>query len=259
MLLQAIKSMRFEGARGDERQRVIITLQGGRVESGTMVTDVNVAPAQNAVGGSKASLRFSGNTEVGPFSISVSDVREMILEDSGKMPPPERELRATVITVDGKRFDLTRVECRGTRRLDYREGRRRRFVDLSKVAQIDFAEGSANEEQRPVTITYWTGKTVQGTVEASRVRLSGETDRAFYERVNAAWTGKTSLGGGFSVGMHAIKQIRFKRTGSDGAAASDTVRAAHRDTVSAPGTAPGDTTRTIPVEKDAGSGDTEGG
>jgi len=42
------------------------------------------------------------------------------------------------------------------------------------------------------------------------VRLSGETDKSFYDRVNAALTGRTSAGP-FSMGMHDIKQIRFKR------------------------------------------------
>jgi len=49
-----------------------------------------------------------------------------------------------------------------------------------------------------------------GTVDAGIVRLSGETDKSFYDRVNAALTGRTSAGP-FSMGMHDIKQIRFKR------------------------------------------------
>jgi hypothetical protein len=48
-----------------------------------------------------------------------------------------------------------------------------------------------------------------GTVAASTVRLSGETDKSYYERVNAALTGNTGSGP-FSIGMHHVKQIRFR-------------------------------------------------
>ncbi len=49
-----------------------------------------------------------------------------------------------------------------------------------------------------------------GTVEASTVRLSGETDKSYFERVNKAFTGKVGSGP-FGIGMHAIRHIRFQK------------------------------------------------
>jgi hypothetical protein len=207
--LRDIKRLHFMGDRGDEQQTLTVTLRSGRTETGTMFTGASMTPHQDAVGGGGSALRFAGTTPLGPFFILVSDVSEVIMDDTAaSADQAETVLKAVVITTEGKRLDVTGLRCRGQRRLTYDQGNRRRFVDLAKVELIDFAEGSASVEQRPVTITYWSGKRVQGTVDASRVRLSGETDRAFFERAHAAWTGRGQVGS-FAMGMHAIKQIRF--------------------------------------------------
>ena len=49
-----------------------------------------------------------------------------------------------------------------------------------------------------------------GTVEASLVRLSGETDKSYFERVNRAFTGVVGSSP-FAIGMHDIKHIRFRQ------------------------------------------------
>jgi len=41
------------------------------------------------------------------------------------------------------------------------------------------------------------------------VRLPGETDKSFYKRVNEGFTGRVE-GGGFSIGLHLVKQVRFR-------------------------------------------------
>lgn len=210
--LARIKRLRFAGDQSDEEQALVVTLRSGAVEHGTIVTGASTAPHQDAVGGGGTTPRFAGSTPLGPFFILAHDVREVIMVDTGVQAPREQiVLRAIVITVDGKRFDVTDLKCRGDRRLHYySQGDRRRYVDLAKVSVIDFAEGSAHLERRPVTITYWSGKVVQGTVEAGRVRLSGETDRSYYERVYAAWSGKIDQAV-FALGMHQVEQVRFKQ------------------------------------------------
>jgi len=128
----------------------------------------------------------------------------------GELPPADKILKASIITTDGKRFEVEDLLFRGKQRLDFFRGRKKRFIPLAKVERIDFQDGAIGEEFRPITATYWTGKTVMGTVEASTVRLSGETDRSYFERVNKAFTGK-ARSGPFGIGMHAIRHIRFQK------------------------------------------------
>ena len=145
----------------------------------------------------------------------VGDVREVILQHpEGEAIPQELVLKATIITLEGKRFEVEDLRFRGKQRLVFFRGRNKRFIPLERVDKIDFDDSGAAEELRPMTATYWNGRTVMGTVDAGIVRLSGETDKSFYDRVNAALTGRTPAGP-FSVGMHHIKQIRFKKGEDD--------------------------------------------
>ena len=207
--LLEIDRMRLEGESGDEEQTIVVTLRTGRRETGMILSGASLTPHQDAVGGGGTASRFTGTTSLGPFFILVSDVSEVIMRHSKQLKAAKEEvLRATLITTEGQRFEIDHLRYRGQLRMDYNIGRKRRFAGLMKVARIDFAEGSASEEMRPITIAYWSGKTVQGSVDVSSVRLSGETDRNYYERVSAAFTGRTKAGA-FSIGFHAIKQIRF--------------------------------------------------
>jgi len=213
--LQEIDRMLFEGERTSEEQTIIVTLRTGRKETGTIMTGTNVTPHQDALGGGGGASGLSGSTPLGPFDIMLGDVREVIMRHPESMEPAEETiLKATVIAVDGKLFEVRDLKYRGKLRLDYSIGSKRRFVDLEKVSRIEFAEGGFSQEQRPVTITYWSGKVVQGTVDVSTVRMAGETDKSFYERVNAAITGKMDAGI-FSMGMHQLKQIRFHPADED--------------------------------------------
>ena len=127
----------------------------------------------------------------------------------GEKPPVEQVLKATVITVEGQRFEVQDLRFRGKQRLDFFKGRNKRFIPLTKVERIDFEDGGMGDEFRLMTSTYWSGKIVMGTVEASIVRFSGETDRSYIERVNQAFTG-TVGSGPFAIGMHRVKHIRFR-------------------------------------------------
>ncbi len=215
--LREIARLRLGGEQGQEELPVTIVWPSGRSESGLMLAGASSAPHDDAIGGGGVSMSLEGNTALGPFLIALNDVQEIVLAASAAAA--ERiGLQATLITEEGRRFDLAGLEYRGGQRLDYRAGSQRRFVDLARVGQIDFAEGTANEEWRPATILLWNGKAIEAQIDASRVRLAGETDRAFHDRVNAAWTGRTAIGG-FAVGTHAVRQIRFKAPDSEAAEA----------------------------------------
>ena len=206
-----VDRMRFEGEPGDEEQVVSLQMRSGKRERGTVISGGGAAPHQDAIGGGGSGRRFTGVTSLGPFFILVGDVREVILQHpEGEEIPQELVLGATIITLEGKRFEVEDLRFRGKQRLDFFRGRNKRFIPLERVDKIDFDDSGAAEEFRPITATYWNGRTVMGTVDAGIVRLSGETDKSFYDRVNAALTGRTSAGP-FSMGMHDIKQIRFKR------------------------------------------------
>ena len=210
MALDRGARLRFEGERGDEEQRVVLSLRNGGDETGVMLPGGSSSPHQDAVGGGSSGRRFAGVTDLGPFFILASDVREVILRyPLGEAPPEDKVIKASIITVDGKRYEVESLRFRGKQRLDFFRGRNKRFIPLGKVERIDFQDGAAGDEFRPITATFWTGKTVMGVVEASTVRLSGETDKSYFERVNQAFTGKMGSGP-FAIGMHAVKHIRFK-------------------------------------------------
>jgi hypothetical protein len=209
--LVKVARLRFEGERSDEEQRVMLVFRNGAQEAGLMVTGGSSAPHQDAVGGGSSGRRFAGVTELGPFFILASDVQEIVLRHPiGEEPPEEKILKATIITTNGRRFEVENLRFHGKQRLDFFKGRnKKRFIPLDKVARIDFEDGGMGDEIRPITATYWSGKTVMGTVEASLVRLSGETDKSYFERVNQAFTGVMGSSP-FAIGMHHIKQIRFR-------------------------------------------------
>lgn len=208
--LARISRLRFEGERGDEEQSVLVTFRNGKEEAAVMLTGSTSSPHQDAVGGGSSGRRFAGVTDLGPFFILASDVREVVLRyPVGEEPPEDKVLKATIITSEGKRLEVENLRFRGKRRLDFFKGHNKRFIPLEKIERIDFQDGVVGDELRPITAIYWTGKTVMGTVEASTVRLSGETDKSYFERVNQAFTGQLKSGP-FSIGMHGIKQIRFQ-------------------------------------------------
>ena len=208
--LSRIARLSFEGERGDEEQRIVMSLRNGGVETGQMITGGSSSPHQDAVGGGTSGRRFAGVTDLGPFFILASDVREIILRyPTGESPPADKMLNATIVTTEGKIYEIEDLRFRGKQRLDYLKGRNKRFIPLTKVARIDFEDGAFGDEFRAITATYWTGKTVMGMVETSTVRLSGETEKSYFNRVNQAFAGRMGSGS-FAIGMHAVKQIRFK-------------------------------------------------
>ena len=208
--LVKVARLRFEGERSDEEQRVVLVFRNGGQEAGLMVTGGSSSPHQDAVGGGSSGRRFAGVTELGPFFILASDVQEIVLRHPvGEEPPADNILKATIITTNGRRFEVENLRFHGKQRLDFFKGRGKRFIPLNKVERIDFEDGGTGDEFRTITATYWSGKSVMGTVEASIVRLSGETDRSYFERVNRAFTGVMGSSP-FAIGMHDIKQIRFR-------------------------------------------------
>ena len=209
--LVKVARLRFEGERSDEEQRVVLMFRNGSQEVGLMVTGGSSSPHQDAVGGGSSGRRFAGVTELGPFFILASDVQEIVLRHPvGEEPPVEKILKATIITTNGRRYEVENLRFHGKKRLDFFKGRNKRFIPLDKVARIDFEDGGTGDEFRPITATYWSGKTVMGTVEASLIRLSGETDKSYFERVNQAFTGVMGSSP-FAIGMHDIKHIRFRK------------------------------------------------
>lgn len=209
MPLAQIRKLRVDGGRRDEEVRVTLTLRTGEELSGTILAATRaVIPHHGATSGGQMSLRLSGGTDLGPFVIDLSQVREVLLQHSGPAAA-EPHLKATVVTVDGKRFEVEDLRYRGAAAFDYSQGRMRRSKDMSRMARIEFSDTAANTETRSITIHYRSGKTVQGTVDAGTVRLAGETDRIYDERVNGAFTGKTAIGM-LRLGLHQVKLIIFR-------------------------------------------------
>ena len=158
--------------------------------------------------------RFSGVTALGPFLVRLSDIREILLHHTS---PAEAapDLRATVITVEGRRLEVRNLRYRNDTHFDFDQGRKQRSQQMERVKRIEFADTTPNTEVRAVTISFRSGKVVQGTVDAGTVRLGGETDRQYARRVGAAFTGQ-GPSGGLRLGLHQIKLIRFEAAAQAG-------------------------------------------
>ncbi|MEW6752627.1 MAG: hypothetical protein AB1505_16830 [Candidatus Latescibacterota bacterium] len=216
--LQRIEKLRLGDDSGSESQMITVTLRDGTAETGSIVSGASLVPHEDVVGGTSVLSRFTGSTALGPFFMPIASVQEVILHHADTAGAVEDTVpRATVVLVNGESFEVRDLRFRGGRRLNYSIGARERFQDLAKVSRIEFEDETAHEEMRPVTIALWSGKTIQGTMEAGRVRLPGETDRAFFDRVYAAFTGKAG-GGPFNIGVHDVKLIRFHAAAGKAAA-----------------------------------------
>ena len=214
MSLSLIDRLRFDGEPGDEQQAVSVTSRSGKVHSAYMLSGGNSMPHQDAVGGGGSGRRFVGVTPLGPFFILLSDVREIIIShDNNSEIIKEVVVKGEVITLDGQRYKVSDLRYKGKQRLDFFRGRKKRFIPLDKVYRIDFDDSGASEEFRPITAIYKNGRTVMGTVDASKVRLAGETDRSYMARVHATLTGE-SVSGPFSMGIYNVKQLRFEKSDS---------------------------------------------
>lgn len=217
--LEDIDRFRLEGERGDEEQKIVLVLRSGKKINGRVSTGgAGVTPHQDSFGGGQTGNRLSGVTDLGPFFILLSDVKEVILRHDGPAKAERQQVyKATVIDVEGKRYEVSDLRVYDKTRFDYHIGRKKRFKKFAKIAQIEFAEGDGiSAEFRPLTITLRTGKTVQGTVDASTVRISGETDRMYFDRVGSAITGRLAGGGVLAMGLHDVKLVRFKWDEADG-------------------------------------------
>ena len=206
----------FEGNRGDEEQTISVYLRNGGTEVGSILTGGNSAPrAQDTFGSGRAEILFSGVSEFGPFILRLNEVREVIIRHPvGSLLPPDESLKATLITVKGKRFEVSELRFQGKTRFDFTQGRMRRSLSMSKIDKIDFIDSGGTAEKRPVTISLRMGKTLQGTVGISAVRLPGETDRNYYTRLNEVFTGDSKVGS-FAIGLQDVKHIRFRRNTED--------------------------------------------
>lgn len=209
--LADIARLRLEGEREDEEAQLTLVWRNGASETGTIFTGGSgIAPHQDALGSGQVSNRLSGVTELGPFFILLSDVSEVVFSHPDSVAPAkEPRLKATVVDLEGRRFEVHRLRYRGQLRLDFTQGRKQRSIDLAKISRVEFTEErDPGVEFRSVILTLWSGKTLQGTVDASTVRLGGETDRIYETRVGAALTGELA-GGPFAIGLHDLKLVRF--------------------------------------------------
>ncbi len=216
--LADIARLRLEGEREDEEVQLTLVWRNGASEKGTIFTGGSgIAPHQDALGSGQVSNRLSGVTDLGPFFILLSDVTEVVFSHSdAAAPAKEPRLKATVVDLEGRRFEVNRLRYRGQLRLDFTQGRKQRSIDLAKISRIEFTEErDPGVEFRTITLTLWSGKTLQGTVDASTVRLGGETDRIYETRVGAALTGDLA-GGPFAIGLHDLKLVRFYSEGEEG-------------------------------------------
>jgi len=211
-----IDKLIVEGVAGDEERPVKLHLRTGRVEVGRLFTGGSgTSNAQDIAdgsisGGARAPTGVSGRTSLGPWRLSLDDVREVRFQhpEGDPIPGEAPALNAAVVTTHGDLYEVTDLRVGDKQTLRYQRGRRKLTAKLAAVDKIQFAEYTSGQEQRPVTITLWSGKTLHGAVDATVARFAGETDKQYARRTRAAVTGKLATGL-FRAGMHEIKLIRF--------------------------------------------------
>ena len=202
-----IDRLTIRGDKNDEEQSVVVSLRTGEVINATLLSGGSSSPHMDSIGGGTVMQRFEGVTELGPFLIRLTEVGDIIFRHQ---QPAEQNvpMNATVITESGERFEVTNLRYRGNKKFEYSQGLKSRSKDMARISRLDFSEAAAGVESRTVTITFRSGRTVQGTVDASTVRLAGETDRIYAERVGSAFTGRSEIRP-FAIGLNEVKLVRF--------------------------------------------------
>lgn len=218
--LREIDRFRFASGPREEQQDFVVRMRTGQEERGTYVIASTVANAE-ALGGGVPPESVSGSTRLGPFTILLRDVAEVVLHhpDGGVPIKPKPPLRATVVNEKGRMFQVQNLLFRGQREFAFEQGRRRRSLDLSKIEKIEFRE--AGIEVRPIVISLRSGKTITATVEASAVRLAGERDYQYRSRVDSAFTGYAGSSR-FAIGLRDVRLLVLH----DPASAPDSTAAA---------------------------------
>ena len=206
--MQDVDRLTMRGDKNDEEQQVTITLRTGEVINATIFSGGSgSSPHQDSFGGGLVMQRFGGVTELGPFLILMSEVSDILFlhPDAAK---PQVKLKATVINEAGERFEVSNLRFRGKRRFEYFQGLKLRSKEMDRISRLDFSKAASGTESRTVIITFRSGRTTQGTVDASTVRLAGETNRIYEKRVGSAFTGSSGTGD-FGIGLHDVKLVRF--------------------------------------------------
>jgi hypothetical protein len=206
--MQDVDRLTMQGDKNDEEQQVAISLRTGEVINATIFSGGSgSSPHQDSFGGGSVMQRFGGVTELGPFLILMSEVSDVLFLHPD-VAEPQIKLKATVINEAGERFEVSNLRFRGKRRFEYFQGLKLRSKEMERISRLDFSKAAAGTESRTVTITFRSGRTTQGTVDASTVRLAGETNRIYEKRVGSAFTGSSGTGD-FGIGLNDVKLIRF--------------------------------------------------
>jgi hypothetical protein len=206
--LTRIERIRVGGTAQDQQVPVTVTLRTGRVEKGEMIVDGGSSPSEDLAGGSYAGDHLTGRTSLGPLLLPLTDVQEILLEHDADEPLIPDAVNGSIIDDRGRRFIVSDIRYRGDESFRYQQGRKKRRVALRHVSRLEFGDAIGGEI-KPVTITYKTGRIIQGEVDASTVRLPGEVDHVYFTRVDSAFTGQRPGGSLFGIGLQDVELILF--------------------------------------------------
>ncbi|MBT3343157.1 MAG: hypothetical protein HN712_05435 [Gemmatimonadetes bacterium] len=194
----------------DREIPVVIDLRDGQKLEGQMYAGSSggASPHRSVVSGPATGGGFSGRSELGPVAIQLIDVRDLRFHHDDAAQASV-SLRATLVDLEGKRFEVETLRFRGRTDFLYDQGRKHRTKALSSIDRIEFTQAPRATESRAVAITFRSGKVAHGTADASTIRVPGETDRLFEQRVFEAFTGSAG-GAPFAIGLHQIRLLRLE-------------------------------------------------
>jgi hypothetical protein len=209
-----IDRLRFGELRTEEIPVALHLRSGDHLEAVISTGGARNTPSASSVGGEQVTNRITGTTPLGPFYILLEQIAEIRFAHEGE--PESVVIRpATVVDLQGRRFEVDSLRYRGRTSFDYQQDKKKRTKELERITTLEF-EHVEGQEIRPVVITFVTGRQARGTVDAGIVRWSGETGAMYRRRVMEVFTGSTPQGS-FAMGLHQLKLIRFNAAAADSA------------------------------------------
>lgn len=221
MQMARIERLHIGGTPQDQEAPVTVTMRTGLVEKGTMIINAGSSLSDDAGSASHVSDRLTGKTNLGPLFLPLTDVQEVLFQHSKDAPLVPDMVSGSIVDERGRRFVVSDIRYRGDDAFRFKQGRKKKRVALRHVSRLEFGD-SPGGELRPVTITYQTGRVVQGQVDASTVRLSGEVDHVYRTRTDSAFTGVRSEGGMFGIGLKRVKLVLVKAPAEETDEATET-------------------------------------
>lgn len=212
-----IASIVFHGTGGTESRPLQITLRDGTTIDGTVF--VGSAGSGQYVYGGGSQIVFTGTTDLGPFTIQLKDITQVIFRhtdayqksEETQGAAPADSLWATIVGRNGARFEVFDLSPPHRGAFEISRGEEMHRLTFGEIRRIEFmGDDSDQEEQVPVLVTLRDGTTLAGTTPVGSLR--GTVN--IYDRSDIMLSAKTTLGP-LVMALRNVRDIAFHTPKSD--------------------------------------------